>query len=50
LQQATSVEFGNGTKAPWGEPGETANAFISTGKARVASAGTTSKLKIGKKS
>jgi ferritin-like metal-binding protein YciE len=23
LQQATSVEFGNGTKMPWGEPGET---------------------------
>jgi Mn-containing catalase len=50
LQQATSVEFGNGTKAPWGEPGETAHAFISTGKARVASASATSKLKIGKKS
>jgi Mn-containing catalase len=23
LQQAISVEFGNGTKAPWGEPGDT---------------------------
>jgi ferritin-like metal-binding protein YciE len=23
LQQMTSVEFGNGTKTPWGEPGET---------------------------
>jgi len=23
LQQAVSVEFGNGTKAPWGEPGDT---------------------------
>src|ERR1700734_1594099 len=23
LQQLTSVEFGNGTKMPWGEPGET---------------------------
>ena len=23
LQQAVSMEFGNGTKAPWGEPGDT---------------------------
>jgi ferritin-like metal-binding protein YciE len=44
LQQATSVEFGNGTKTPWGEPGDTANTFISTGKARVAGAASASKL------
>jgi Mn-containing catalase len=50
LQQATSVEFGNGTKAPWGEPGETSNTFLASGKARVASATTTSKLKLGRKS
>jgi Mn-containing catalase len=48
LQQATSIEFG-GTKAPWGEPGETANIFLEPAKARVASAGGTSKLKLGKK-
>jgi Mn-containing catalase len=28
LQQATSKEFGNGTKAPWGEPAETSNTFL----------------------
>jgi Mn-containing catalase len=44
LQQATSVEFGNGTKTPWGEPGDTANTFIPTGKARVAGAASASKL------
>jgi Mn-containing catalase len=38
LQQATSVEFGNGTKAPWGEPGETGNTFVAANKARVAGA------------
>src|ERR1700748_80959 len=46
LQQATSVEFGNGTKAPWGEPGDTAGTFIATGKARVASASPAPKLQI----
>ena len=50
LQQATSVEVGNGTKAPWGEPGETSNTFVAPNKARVATATTTSKLKVGKKS
>jgi Mn-containing catalase len=46
LQQATSVEFGNGTKAPWGEPGETANTFIATGKARVAASSSASRLEV----
>jgi Mn-containing catalase len=46
LQQATSVDFGDGTKAPWGEPGETANTFIGTGKARIAGASSTATLKI----
>jgi Mn-containing catalase len=49
LQQATSEEFGNGSKVPWGEPGETSNTFLAPSKARVASATTTSKLKLGKK-
>jgi Mn-containing catalase len=50
LQQATSVEFGNGTKVPWGESGETSSTFQAAGKARVASASSRSKLKLGKKS
>jgi ferritin-like metal-binding protein YciE len=51
LQQATSKEFGNGTKAPWGEPGETSNTFLAPSKARVAaSASGTSKLNLRKKS
>ena len=45
LQQATSIDFGDGTKTPWGEPGETSNAFISTGKARVATS-SSAKLKV----
>src|SRR6202012_1587946 len=36
LQQATSVEIGNGTKAPWGEPGQASNTFVAPNKARVA--------------
>ena len=44
LQKATSVEFGNGSKAPWGEPGDTTNSFIASGKARVAGASSASKL------
>ncbi len=48
LQQATSVEFGDGTKAPWGEPGETANTYIGTGKARVATSAS-AKLKVSAK-
>jgi Mn-containing catalase len=50
LQQAISVEVGNGTMAPWGEPGETSNTFLAPSKARVATATTTSKLKVGRKS
>jgi Mn-containing catalase len=50
LQQATSVEFGNGTKAPWGEPAQTQGTFTPTGKALVASAGGNTKLKLRKKS
>jgi Mn-containing catalase len=46
LQQATSVEFGNGTKAPWGEPGETGNTFIASGKARVAGASSAAKFEV----
>lgn len=49
LQQALSVEFGNGTKAPWGEPGQTSSTFSGPGKARAASA-TTHKLKLRTKS
>jgi len=50
LQQAVSKEFGNGTKAPWGEPGETPNKFLASTKARVASASATPKLNVRKKS
>jgi len=41
VQQALSVEIGNGTKAPWGEPGEAENASPAMGgvKARTAAAG-----------
>jgi Mn-containing catalase len=41
VQQALSVEIGNGTKAPWGEPGETENASPAMGgvKVRTAAAG-----------
>jgi Mn-containing catalase len=49
LQQATSVDFGDGSKAPWGEPGETSKTFLIPSKARVASAAT-SKLNLRKKS
>jgi Mn-containing catalase len=49
LQQATSKEFGNGTKAPWGEPGETSNKFLAPTKARIATAATP-KLNLRKKS
>jgi ferritin-like metal-binding protein YciE len=50
LQQATSKEFGNGTKAPWGEPGATSNTFVAPNKARVAATSATSKLRLRKKS
>ncbi len=48
LQQAASKEFGNGTTAPWGEPGEITGTPVAAGKARSASAGGSSKP--GKKS
>jgi ferritin-like metal-binding protein YciE len=48
LQQAMSVEFGNGTKAPWGEPGETSNTFLAPTKLPLAAAGK-SKLNLRKK-
>jgi Mn-containing catalase len=48
LQQATSVGFGNGTKVPWGEPGETSTA-LARGKVHVAAAGAVSKLRLRKK-
>jgi Mn-containing catalase len=50
LQKALSVEIGNGTKAPWGEPGKTANdkPFLAQGKARAAAAGGSSMLKARK--
>ena len=39
LQQATSVDFGNGTKAPWGRTGRNVEQLsLSPSKARVASA------------
>ena len=46
LQQATSVEFGNGTKAPWGEPGETGNTLITSAKARVAGVSSAAKFEV----
>jgi Mn-containing catalase len=47
VQQALSVEVGNGTKTPWGEPGETrvANTSVGGGKARTAAASATSSKK-----
>jgi Mn-containing catalase len=53
LQQATSVEVGNGTKTPWGEPGETGNPVVNSNvshntKARSAVVGGTSEFKIKK--
>lgn len=47
VQQALSVEFGNGSKTPWGEPGDTRNAGPATGgsKVRTAAAGGTSARK-----
>lgn len=47
LQQATSVEAGNGTKTPWGEPGETkkSNAVAAQRKAHAASVGGSSLFK-----
>ena len=52
LQQLTSVEFGNGTKMPWGEPGETSSSsskssgpVMGESKTRAASASGESVLK-----
>jgi Mn-containing catalase len=47
VQQALSVEVGNGTKTPWGEPGETriASASAAGGKSRTAAASATSSKK-----
>jgi Mn-containing catalase len=45
LQQAMSVEVGNGTKTPWGEPGDTASVskpFMGENKSLTAVAGTSS--------
>jgi hypothetical protein len=42
LQQAMSVEVGNGTKTPWGEPGETSSLskpFMGENKSLSAAAG-----------
>jgi Mn-containing catalase len=49
LQQAISVEFGNGTKAPWGEPGDTpAKTSASTGEHRSVSHGKETPVKAKK--
>jgi Mn-containing catalase len=51
LQEALSVEVGNGTKTPWGEPGNTGeagNAFMGQSKARAASVGGTSAFRVKK--
>ena len=47
VQEALSVEIGDGTKTPWGEPGETRNPSPTAGgsKARTAAAGGTSARK-----
>jgi Mn-containing catalase len=58
LQQASSEQFGNGTKTPWGEPGETganegmkfnANTSQTQSKARAATVGGSSILKAKKR-
>ncbi len=62
LQKATSVEFGNGTRMPWGEPGETSlpaksqkaptigqDQQSTQSKVRTAAVGGTSALKARKK-
>jgi len=50
LQQALSVEVGNGTKAPWGEPGDSSDAKPATTQTKVAAAaaGGISRLKAHK--
>jgi Mn-containing catalase len=50
LQQASSVEVGNGTRAPWGEPGESSASkpFIRSGKKPAATSGSISRSKAHK--
>jgi ferritin-like metal-binding protein YciE len=53
LQQSISVEFGNGTKMPWGEPGETSSSgpsrpVMGGSKMRVASGSGVAALKAKK--
>jgi Mn-containing catalase len=50
LQQASSVEVGNGTKAPWGEPGNSGSAKLVMGqnKTDTARGGDVSHLKVRK--
>jgi Mn-containing catalase len=52
LQEATSVEVGNGTRAPWGEPGDTGkasdNPVMAHNKARAAGVGGTAAFKARK--
>lgn len=51
LQEASSVEFGNGTKTPWGEPGDTGTArepVMGQSKARAASAGGAASFRVRK--
>jgi Mn-containing catalase len=50
LQQASSVEVGNGTKAPWGEPGNSGDAKPVMGqtKTNAAAVGGVARLKVRK--
>src|ERR1700728_1437028 len=52
LQQASSVEVGNGTKAPWGEPGNSGIAkpkpVMAQSKANAAAGGGTARLQVRK--
>jgi Mn-containing catalase len=52
LQEATSVEVGNGTKTPWGEPGGTGrskeNPIMGQSKAYAASVGGTASFRVRK--
>jgi Mn-containing catalase len=53
VQEAMSAEIGNGTKTPWGEPGESgksnANPVMGQSKVRTAAVGGSSALKAKKK-
>jgi Mn-containing catalase len=50
LQQASSVEVGNGTKAPWGEPGQSGTTKPVMGHSKTAAAGNggTARLQVRK--